>query len=80
MKLIHSERSKSNSLNSSVEERHLEEPVKSCEDDIINDGKRWQEKVLLKLKHCANFYVCLFVCCSFIQNINRIESFKGVNT
>ncbi|KAK3712666.1 hypothetical protein RRG08_058568 [Elysia crispata] len=51
MKLIQSERSKSNSLNSSIEERHLEEPLKPCNEDINNGRKNWQEKNYLEDWH-----------------------------
>ncbi|RUS70470.1 hypothetical protein EGW08_021769 [Elysia chlorotica] len=44
MKLIQSERSKSNSLNSSIDERHLDEPIKSCDEDIISSRKHSQEE------------------------------------
>ncbi|GFS17824.1 hypothetical protein ElyMa_004991900 [Elysia marginata] len=51
MKLIQSERSKSNSLNSSVEERQQEEPIQSGEKDIVSHGKDWQEKRYLEDWH-----------------------------
>lgn len=51
MKLIQSERSKSNSLNSSVEERNLEETLQSCEEDAVIDGKDWQGKKYIEDWH-----------------------------
>ncbi|GFO33495.1 hydrolethalus syndrome protein 1 homolog [Plakobranchus ocellatus] len=48
MKLIQSERSKSNSLNSSVEERQNEEFVKSPEENILSDRQLWREKKYLE--------------------------------